>query len=72
MRLLKRWQRRQKRNVSDVFELKDLAFHEKVRAAFLAIAEAEPERCKVLDALQSPEHVLTTALAAIDQHLAVA
>lgn len=64
--------RRQKRNVSDVFELKDLAFHEKVRAAFLAIAEAEPERCKVLDALQSPEHVLTTALAAIDQHLAVA
>lgn len=65
-------QRRQQRNTKDVFELKTVAFHEKVRAAFLEIAEAEPQRCHVLDALQSPEDVLKAALTAIDQHLAVA
>lgn len=32
------------------FEARGLAFHEKLRAAFLAIAKAEPGRCKVIDA----------------------
>lgn len=65
-------ERRQQRNVSDVFEQKDLSFHEQVRSAFLNIARIEPERCVVLDALQSPADVLEAALAAIDQHLVAA
>lgn len=60
-------ERRQSRGTSDAFEAKDRAFHDKVRAAFLAIAEAEPQRCVVLDALQPPETVLVQALAALEQ-----
>ncbi len=62
--------RREQRGVSDVFEAKDLAFHRQIRAAFLSIADQEPERCVVLDALRSPEHVLAAALQAIDTRLA--
>lgn len=61
--------RRRARGTRDVFEDKDLQFHEQVRAAFLSIAEAEPERCAVLDALQSEDAVLTNALRVIDQRL---
>jgi dTMP kinase len=35
---------------ADRIELEDLAFHERVRAGFLAIAAAEPERFVVIDA----------------------
>ncbi|MEL7033828.1 MAG: dTMP kinase [Pseudomonadota bacterium] len=62
-------ERRNQRGTQDVFEAKDLAFHEKVRAAFLAIADAEPDRCVVLNALQSPPQVLASALEAIDARL---
>ncbi len=65
-------ERRQQRDVSDVFEQKDLHFHDQVRSAFLAIARIEPERCQVLDALQSPEAVLKAALSTIDQYLVAA
>jgi dTMP kinase len=34
----------------DAFEKRDVAFHEKLRAGYLAIAKAEPQRCVVLDA----------------------
>ena len=36
------------------FESKGLAFHERLRAGFLAIAQAEPKRCAVIDASTSP------------------
>lgn len=62
--------RRQQRGVNDVFEAKDLAFHRRIRAAFLSIADREPERCVVLDALRSPEQVLAEALQVIDARLA--
>ena len=39
------------------FEAKGEAFHERLRAAFLAIAAAEPDRCAVLDAAETPEQV---------------
>ena len=32
------------------FESKGLAFHERLRAGFLAIARAEPDRCRIIDA----------------------
>lgn len=58
-------QRRQDRGVSDAFEDKDLAFHHKVREAFLQIAQDEPDRCVVLDALSNQEQVRDAALEAI-------
>ena len=61
--------RRRERGVQDVFEQKDLEFHASIRAAFLEIAEGEPDRCVVIDALQTPEQVLVEALSAIDARL---
>lgn len=65
-------ERRRIRDVTDVFEAKAAAFHAQVRAAFLAIAEAEPERCVIIDALGPPEEVLARALSALEQRLATA
>ncbi|MEL6861858.1 MAG: dTMP kinase [Pseudomonadota bacterium] len=62
-------ERRQTRAISDVFEAKDLSFHRKIRDGFKAIAEAEPERCLLIDALMKPEQVLAAALKAIDARL---
>lgn len=60
-------ERRQSRGTSDVFEAKDLSFHQKVRGAFLEIAETEPDRCVVVDALQSPAQILGMAIDLIDE-----
>jgi dTMP kinase len=39
------------------FEAKGLAFHERLRTAFLDIVRAESGRCALIDALASPEAV---------------
>lgn len=41
----------------DRFEAEALSFHERLRSAFLAIAAAEPERCRVIDAEPGPDAV---------------
>jgi dTMP kinase len=41
----------------DRFEAEDLAFHDRLREAFLRIAAAEPERCVVIDAAAAPDIV---------------
>lgn len=41
----------------DRFEEEGLAFHQALRQAFLAIAQAEPERCAVINADQSADEV---------------
>jgi dTMP kinase len=41
----------------DRFERESLAFHQKLREAFLAIAASEPERCVIVDAAQSADDV---------------
>ena len=51
----------------DVFEAADLEFHTAIRQGFLAIAEAEADRCAVLDATQDEETVLDAALEAIKE-----
>ncbi|MEM7767744.1 MAG: dTMP kinase [Pseudomonadota bacterium] len=62
--------RRQDRNApTDAFESRDLAFHTAIRNGFLAIAEAEPERCLVLNAMAQPARILERALGAIDNRL---
>ena len=41
----------------DRFEKMDIAFHEKLRQGFLAIAQNDPDRCFVIDALQKPDEI---------------
>ncbi len=41
----------------DRFEAEDLQFHEKLREAYLALAEREPRRCSVIDAGRGKEDV---------------
>lgn len=55
----------------DRFERMDLAFHERLRAGFHAIAEAEPDRCVVIDAGGDIDTVQTAVVAAVAQRLGV-
>ena len=45
----------------------DCAYHERVRAAFLAFAAAEPDRYVIVDAAGDEAAVLTQAVAALDR-----
>lgn len=54
----------------DAFEAADLAFHERVRAGFLAIASAEPQRVRVVDAARDQDRVFADVSAIVLQHLA--
>ena len=60
---------------ADRFEKETLAVHQRRREAFLAIAEAEPDRCIVIDASADPdtvEHVVTAAVfAALESRMPV-
>jgi dTMP kinase len=49
--------RRPERPEGDKLEAEDLAFHERVRSCYLRIADAEPERVRVVDASRSIEEV---------------
>ena len=51
------------------FESKGLAFHQRLREAFLAIAAAEPGRCAVVDAKGSIEEVEAGVWGAVKQRL---
>jgi len=54
------------------FEAKGAAFHERLRAAFLAIAAAEPRRCAVIDAGQDEAAVETAIWAHVARRIAAA
>lgn len=56
----------------DRYERLDVAFHQRVRDAFLAIARAEPERCIVIDAAPAPEVVAAAVRRAVAPRLGVA
>ncbi len=51
------------------FEAKGLDFHARLRARFLAIAQAEPERCVVIDAQPGPEQVSQAIWTAVSGRL---
>jgi dTMP kinase len=53
------------------FEAKGVAFHQRLRDGFLAIARAEPNRCVVLDAGQPPETVSDAVWGAVAAHLPI-
>ena len=54
----------------DRFEREEVETHEKRREAFLDIAARHPERCHVVDALQSEEAIAAQVLALVERHLA--
>lgn len=53
------------------FESKGMAFHERLRDGFRAIAASEPERCALIDATGSIEEVEAAVWAAVEARLAV-
>jgi dTMP kinase len=53
----------------DRFEAEALGFHQRLRAAFLAIAAAEPARCVVIDAQGAPDAVAQAIRAAVASRL---
>ncbi|WP_334163147.1 dTMP kinase [Phenylobacterium sp.] len=53
------------------FESKGMAFHERLREGFLAIAAAEPDRCAVVDARGDLDQVEAEVWAAVTDRLAV-
>jgi dTMP kinase len=53
----------------DRFEDEALTFHQTLRQAFLAIAEADPKRCVVIDANRSPDDVEAAVWAAVRERL---
>jgi dTMP kinase len=57
------------RGETNRYERFDGDFHARIRAGFLAIAAAEPQRCAVIDATRSPGEVLAAAVAAIEERL---
>lgn len=44
------------------FEAKKLEFHQNLRNAYLKIAQNEPNRCKIIDASQSPDKIEAVVL----------
>ncbi len=54
---------------ADAFELRDKAFHEDVRQAFIDIARGEPERCVLLDASRGTEEVAQSAWHQVESRL---
>ncbi|NRA29012.1 MAG: dTMP kinase [Parvularculaceae bacterium] len=57
------------RGAADRFEAKGVAYHEGVRAAFLDIADAEPERLAVVDAAQPIEDVTKAVMKLVHDRL---
>lgn len=53
------------------FESKGMAFHQRLRESFRAIAEAEPGRCAVIDAAKPIEAVESAVWATVSDRLAV-
>ncbi len=60
---------RRANEAADRFEAEGLAYHEGLREGFLAIAKAEPERCRVIDAGLAPENVADAIWAAVQDRL---
>jgi len=60
---------RARQTPADRFESRDLAFHEALRAGFLAIAASEPERCAVFDTSRDKEEAFSAIIAEVGSRL---
>lgn len=56
---------------ADRFEAEDASFHEKLRDAFRAIAEAEPKRCALIDAEGSEDEVAARIWREVERRLEI-
>jgi dTMP kinase len=54
---------------TDRYESRDLAFHERLRDGFLAIARAEPQRCRLIDGRGSEDAVAALVWRAVEARL---
>ena len=57
---------------ADRYEAMDLAFHQRLRAGYRAIAESAPERCVLIDASSSEDAVAAEIRSAVHARLGVA
>lgn len=53
----------------DRFEAEDVAFHEKLRQAYLALAGHEPKRCVIIDASRNKEEIAKQIWTIINERL---
>ncbi len=58
-----------RRSGEDRFEEEGLAFQQKLRAGFLALAETEPARCRLIDARRDAEAIGADVIAAVRERL---
>ena len=61
--------RAKERGGADRFERKGIAFHERLREGFRAIAAADPSRCVLIDASGSVEAIATDIAATVEARL---
>ena len=54
---------------ADAYEKRDLAFHERLRAGYAAIAKAEPQRCVLVDGARSPDAIAAEIWAHVERRL---
>jgi dTMP kinase len=66
---LERAARRRGNGTGDRFEAEALDFHKRLRDAYLALAAHEPDRCAIVDATSSPEHVADLVWAVVNARL---
>ncbi len=59
------------RTTLDRIEARDEGFHQRLRAAFLQIAETESQRCFVIDAAPTPDEVTAAIWSAVQARLGV-
>jgi len=53
----------------DAYEKRDMAFHERLRAGYLAIAAAEPRRCILVDGAAAPDAIAAAIWTSVKQRL---
>ena len=54
---------------ADRFEQRELEFHQRLRAGYLALARAEAQRCVIIDAAQPPETIAAAVWQAVAERL---
>jgi dTMP kinase len=54
---------------ADAYESRDLAFHERLRAGYMAIAKAEPQRCMLVGGARPPDQIAADVWAEMERRL---
>jgi dTMP kinase len=68
-RIIHRQKRNQKSKKVDRFESETIAFHEKIRNAYLQIAKEEPSRIVLLNAIEKPKQIFQQIVEEIEKRM---